>query len=287
MFEYVFPSFGCLIASCVFASPIKSLNHALTTGSLGNLNPKPWSVMTGNCLGWCAYAFYTDDPFVLAANLPGLILSFWLNINAAKVEYLQQYLPDDKILDDENDNTFHDDVSSIKDSNLIIMNNSGHSINAEDNSLRIANEHIIINNESDNSISRERKTKRIANARRLVSSPQDILFLRVVTAWSIILVGVGWLVAFRGYEQQIIGLLVNINLVFFYGAPLQTMKIVLQEKSSDSIHNPTVIMNIINALFWISYGLARNDLIIYLPNGVGLVLGIIQGILCLVYPPKR
>ena len=68
MFEYVFPSFGCLIASCVFASPIKSLNHALTTGSLGNLNPKPWSVMTGNCLGWCAYAFYTDDPFVLAGT---------------------------------------------------------------------------------------------------------------------------------------------------------------------------------------------------------------------------
>ncbi|OEU22738.1 hypothetical protein FRACYDRAFT_161207, partial [Fragilariopsis cylindrus CCMP1102] len=201
--EYVCPSLGCFIASAVFAAPIHDLSKALKLGSLGNLNTVPWSIMTGNCLGWCSYAYCTNDPFVLAANLPGLILSFWLNIGAA---------------------------------------NSS-----------------------------------------LTSSSQDVLFLRVISIWSIIIVCVGWLGILHGYEQKIIGILVNINLIFFYGAPLQTMKTVFETKSSNSIHTPTVTMNVINAIFWISYGLAKNDIIIYGPNGIGLLLGITQGTLCLIY----
>jgi solute carrier family 50 (sugar transporter) len=60
---------------------------ALQEGKLGCLNPLPWSIMTGNCLGWTAYAYCTKDPFVLASNLPGLILSIWLNSGAAKLQY--------------------------------------------------------------------------------------------------------------------------------------------------------------------------------------------------------
>eukprot|EP00532_Pseudo-nitzschia_australis_P018930 CAMPEP_0168298592 /NCGR_PEP_ID=MMETSP0142_2-20121227/23127_1 /TAXON_ID=44445 /ORGANISM="Pseudo-nitzschia australis, Strain 10249 10 AB" /LENGTH=131 /DNA_ID=CAMNT_0008248019 /DNA_START=45 /DNA_END=436 /DNA_ORIENTATION=+ len=90
IFEYVCPIGGCLLASSVFAAPINDLNHALRRGSLGSLNTTPWAVMTGNCLGWCAYAYYTADPFVLASNLPGLILSLWLNIGACKLQYLAQ-----------------------------------------------------------------------------------------------------------------------------------------------------------------------------------------------------
>ena len=45
--------------------------------------------MTGNCLGWAAYGYYTKDPFVLASNMPGLVLSFWLNSGAAKLQYYE------------------------------------------------------------------------------------------------------------------------------------------------------------------------------------------------------
>ena len=45
--------------------------------------------MTGNCLGWLAYAYYTKDPFVLASNMPGFVLSFWLNSGAAKLQYYE------------------------------------------------------------------------------------------------------------------------------------------------------------------------------------------------------
>ena len=71
------------------AAPVYDLREALKRGRLGNLNPVPWAVMTGNCLGWAAYGYYTKDPFVLASNMPGLVLSFWLNSGAAKLQYYE------------------------------------------------------------------------------------------------------------------------------------------------------------------------------------------------------
>lgn len=253
IFEYVCPIGGCFLASSVFAAPINDLNHALRKGSLGSLNSTPWAVMSGNCLGWCAYAYYTADPFVLASNLPGLILSLWLNIGACKLQYLAQIEAIQK--DDEADNS-HDNIHDDDDRKLI--------------------------------------SQRLKNRRTslLTSSPQDVILLRIISLWAVVLVCVGWLGGllqqvglYVVYEPQtIVGILVNINLVFFYGAPLQTMKTVLETKSSDSIHTRTVITNVINAIFWMSYGFTRQDIIIYGPNGVGLLLGIAQGILCCIYP---
>jgi hypothetical protein len=39
-----------------------------------------------------------------------------------------------------------------------------------------------------------------------------------------------------------------------------------------------------NTSFWLIYGVARRDPVIFAPNAMGLVLGIIMMILCLVYP---
>jgi hypothetical protein len=49
--------------------------------------------------------------------------------------------------------------------------------------------------------------------------------------------------------------------VFFYGAPLEAMSRVVRSKSSDAI--------------------------IYFPNGIGLLLGILQGVLVCMYPRRR
>jgi hypothetical protein len=59
---------------------------------------------------------------------------------------------------------------------------------------------------------------------------------------------------------------------------------VISERSSASIHVPTMVMNWMNTSFWIAYGLARNNLVIVIPNSVGLFLGILQGLLRLSYP---
>lgn len=273
VFEYVCPIGGCFLASSVFAAPINDLNAALSRGSLGSLNTTPWAVMTGNCLGWCAYSYYTADPFVLASNLPGLILSLWLNIGAAKLQYLGQFNQAMKIQNQEDDV----DVCSAQ--------GEGH------------------NNEHDDEPELDHRKPTITKQRRnsktqtttliLTSSPQDAVLFSIVSIWAILLVCVRWLGGLLQQQgvyvpqpQTVVGILVNINLVFFYGAPLQTMKRVLETKSSDSIHTPTVTMNVINAVFWMSYGLARDDVIIYGPNGVGLVLGIGQVALCCIYPKR-
>ena len=44
-------------------------------------------------------------------------------------------------------------------------------------------------------------------------------------------------------------------------------------------------MNWLNTSFWVLYGfVARNDPVIYAPNAVGLVFGLIQAVLCCIYP---
>jgi len=67
---------------------VRDLRQALVDGSLGVLNPFPWAICFGNCLGWVVYGYYTRDPFVVAANLPGVVLCIWLNSGAAKLQYL-------------------------------------------------------------------------------------------------------------------------------------------------------------------------------------------------------
>jgi Sugar efflux transporter for intercellular exchange len=67
-------------------------------------------------------------------------------------------------------------------------------------------------------------------------------------------------------------------------APLQTVCKVISERSSASIHAPTMIMNWMNTSFWIAYGLARRNPVIVIPNSIGLLLGILQGVLRLAYP---
>jgi hypothetical protein len=115
--------------------------------------------------------------------------------------------------------------------------------------------------------------------------PQEVIFLRIVIAWVLILIWVGWLQP--GNEAANIGLIVNVNLIFFYGAPLQAMQTVIQDRASNSIHVPTMMMNWLCTSFWLLYGIAQLDPVIYAPNAIGLLLGITQGILCLMYPRKK
>jgi solute carrier family 50 protein (sugar transporter) len=232
---------------------IKSLAKALNRKSLGDLNPTPWAIMTGNCFGWLAYAYYTKNPFVLASNIPGLLVSFWLNAGASKLQYYAQI--------DDNNNIDIDDED-----------NNNYEAAQEQSSSAIAAIAAIADEESSQSTTIN------------VFTSQDILLLEVLSLWMTILVGVGWLGICKGKEKEVVGLLVNINLLFFYAAPLQTMSTVVKKKSSNSIHTLSMFLNCTNAGFWGIYGLAINDIVIYGPNAIGILLGLIQAILCCMYP---
>jgi solute carrier family 50 (sugar transporter) len=237
IFEYVCPSVGVLISSALYSAPVNDLRGALEEGRLGHLNPAPWAVMSGNCFGWLTYAYYARDPFILASNIPGMLVSVWLNTGASKLQYYSEY-------------QLSDEITALSDDG---------------------------NQASPTAARRRRKG-------RLVLTPQDLLWLQILSLWIVILVCVGWLRLVKGHEKETVGILVNINLLFFYGAPLQTIWLVTREKNSDSLHVPTMVLSCANAGFWMMYGIARLDIVVYGPNGIGLLLGLVQALLCCVYP---
>jgi Sugar efflux transporter for intercellular exchange len=71
---------GGLLSTAMYAAPIRDMRIALARGSLGDLSPFPFAMMSGNTFGWLVYAYLVWDPFLIAANLPGFVLSLWLNM---------------------------------------------------------------------------------------------------------------------------------------------------------------------------------------------------------------
>lgn len=255
LFGYICPTLGCLMATAMFAgkqpnfhwhgaellrrrishvafhsfldilgyvAPIHDLRDALLMGRLGCLNPLPWAFLTGNCLGWCAYGYYTHDPFILATNLPGLVLSFWLNHGAIKLQYVEyrDYRSDDMV---------DIQVAPIQ-------------VGMREENTRPSN-----------------TTNHLSESMILV--PQEVWFFRILILWSTVLVWVGWIMPLISPSPNtwvkaatIVGLLVNLNLIFFYGAPLQSIFRVIQTKQSNSIHLMTMYMSCLNCTFWTGYG---------------------------------
>lgn len=182
----------------------------------------------------------------MAANLPGYVLSIWLCSGASKLQYLELSKHRDRQYTREEWDASQPIDESRDD---YVLNDS---------------------------------TRQMEDAFVLVS--QERLLLRILSVWAVIIVYVGWFA--RSNPATIIGILVNINLIAFYGAPLQTIQRVIQTNNSASIHVPTMAMNWTNTSFWIAYGIARKDFVIIVPNLIGLSLGLMQGLLKLRYPSR-
>lgn len=245
------PFLGCLLAAATFSAPIEDLRQALLDQRLGHLNPRPWALMTGNCLGWCAYAYYTKNPFVLASNIPGLVLSLWLNAGAAKLQYKELTAPKGiQGLNHRPATVIHDGTNSLS-----------NDMDEQEASVVLPNEHYFAHHPIP-----------VQQPSQLVFTPQELMWLRIVTFWSVTLVWVGWISPFEGDEAITIGVLVNLNLISFYGAPLQAMSEVVRVGHSNSIHPASMIMTCSNSIFWLLYGIALWDPFIMLPMGLDYFL---------------
>lgn len=108
--------------------------------------------------------------------------------------------------------------------------------------------------------------------------------MSILSFWTIVLCVVGFASFSEEERANIVGLIVNLNLVVFYGAPLGTILKVCESKDSSSIHRRTVFTGLFNAFFWSSYGLAILDMVIFVPNACGFLLAAFQLLLCLCYP---
>ena len=264
---------GCLLATAMFAAPIADLRTCLLRKSLGDLNPRPWAVMTGNCLGWCAYAYYIHDPFILASNIPGLILSMWLNAGAAKLQYRQM-------------TTFPSgNHPGHRPTTLLhVQTNEQDAQDAQDVNDKYTEPGDIDEDMDDSQLYYNTQSHPLPPPP--VFTPQEVWWLRVMMIWGLILAWVRWISPFPGYEAATVGLLVNVNLIFFYGVPLQTMSEVVRNGQSNSIHPPSMFTAIGNSTFWLLYGVALWDPVLMVPNSIGLALGLCQVVLCLIYPKR-
>jgi solute carrier family 50 (sugar transporter) len=261
--------------------------------------------MSGNCLGWVVYGYYTADPFVVAANLPGLLLSLWLNMGAAKLQYYERAMTHKHLLLSSSV-TAVQSTTPTSSSHHQQHNMSNHSDSrasptsvspsraAATASLRRLieegwNASPVAVDDSGDGVVEQPMVPLMSDAESrefFVAVPQEQALMRILVAWSLLFIYVGWLSPTL-HPARTIGIVVNVNLVFFYGAPLQTMRAVIQERTSASIHLPTMFMNYVNTSFWIMYGYSRRDPLILTPNAMGLLLGLVQGVLCLIYPRHR
>jgi solute carrier family 50 protein (sugar transporter) len=223
--------------------------------------------MTGNCLGWVGYAAVTKDLFVLFSNAPGLVLSIWLNMGAAKLQYQEMH--------------------------QLCLNNGSHSLllHSEVDGEDEEEEEDIAQDidENDGALRRSRFTTNngtaaIASLPSFTSHEKWVICILII--WTIVLSAVCFIPMSNKEQADIIGLVVNINLVVFYGAPLSTILHVVSTRNSASIHRRTMIMSLFNSFFWLAYGIALMDIIILLPNACGFALGIVQLLLCTIFSDK-
>ena len=227
----------------MFAAPIQDLREALLLRqSLGPLNPRPWAVMTGNCLGWVAYGYYVKNPFLIMSNLPGLILSVWLNTSASQLEYhtacqaqqrrgassgsqhcqqRRRPLPQEQQLQPEEGHF------------QIIQPGSNYFFDNPSDQPQQRKHHGSSHDDDDGGY----QNTLMPPLPPPIVTEQQVWWLRVWIVWAIILLWVGWITPWHGQEAAVVGWAVNLNLVFFYAAPLQSIQHVLTTGSSESIHS--------------------------------------------------
>ena len=167
-------------------------------------------------LGWVSYSFVTQNIFVLVSNLPGLILSVWLNLGAAKLQYLERYETLKSLAGNDHSLRFEES-------------------NSNDNDETSSNEHVV---SSSNNNDAQRND--FGESGLPIFTPHEHWVIGILMVWGLTLSSVVFIPMTNHQRSEIIGITVNLNLVVFYGAPLSTIIQVFKTRSSISIHRKTL-----------------------------------------------
>lgn len=84
-----------------------------------------------------------------------------------------------------------------------------------------------------------------------------------------------------------LGLFASSIFIVLAGSPLSAISTVLSTKDSGSILGTLTVAQCINTALWTAYGLAVKDRFVWGPNSIGLVLGLVQLVLKILYPAKK
>ena len=243
------PSLGVVLATLTFAAPVRSLRDRLATkGCLGHLNPTPWAVMTGNCMGWIGYSYLTGDLFVLMANVPGLLVSVWLNVGACKLQYRTMH------------GEYHEAQlrSRHRYGRAILPSPDGAPRDDDNDIVGVGANDVNSDNWAESDREHEHEHDDFDEIEPVLPStvPHERKVLWILFFWIAVGSAVAHVQSLTNYErEQIVGYVVNANLCFFYAAPLTTMVQVCRTRDAASIHVRTTAMTMLNSFFWLAYGL--------------------------------
>lgn len=122
----------------------------------------------------------------------------------------------------------------------------------------------------------------------LSAKDQDRVRLLVLAAVGVLLL-VGVVNLWQVVDpQQLWGSTAVALLCIYYVAPLSTLVQVLRERDSSSIYWPLSLMNLVNAVLWTVYGLARKDwFFIAMPNAMGVAFNTVSLLLCALLPARE
>ena len=73
---------------------------------------------------------------------------------------------------------------------------------------------------------------------------------------------------------EIIGLIASIFAILMFISPIDQIRDILRDKTSHTVSPLIYFMMIINCIFWVLYGLGKNDAFIFTPNAIGACLGL-------------
>lgn len=263
--EYVAPSLGTIFANMMWTAPYKAVKEAILRGYLGVLNPTPWAFMTGNCTGWVTYSFLKQDIFVFLANVTGLIISFWLNMCAAKLQYQNHRATHIR-------NSFVSFVTENRSSLVVATTTTATPTETGDTTATADIAKMIL---------------RVTAQDIQAPAPHETIVMVIIIAWILIISIISFSPFSLLVKQYIVGISVNINLLFFYGAPLSVIFKVLKRRNAVFIHRWTMVANTLNGIFWTAYGFSIGDFMIFVPNGLGALFGFIQMCLLIIFPTKE
>jgi len=288
--KFVCPIAGGVLSTIMFAAPIRDVYDATRVGHLGNLNTTPWVFMLGNCYGWVLYGFITNNLIIYCFSGLGFLIALWLNLQAVKLQYVTYCRNEwsqslQKIIEDEEASrdlfTARNEKSQESRSALGTTTTTTEvEVEANHKSLKGANA------DETSKLIWEMITEKTLNAKPPVA--HENMVMGIAVAWIIATSVVCYAKAISHTTQEImVGVIVNVNLIFFHAAPLSTTYTVLRTQSSATIHGPTVLLKTTKGIVFLIYGIALLDFFIIVPNGIGALLGLTMMLMQIVFPAGK
>lgn len=85
----------------------------------------------------------------------------------------------------------------------------------------------------------------------------------------------------------VVGIFSVLSTLLFCAAPLMNMVQIVKTKDSSSLYAPALILIGVKSMLWFFYGLLGiNNIIVWFPNCVNLLLVAVELLICFIYPAK-